>query len=130
MTATCNFPTLQELKQNNKKIFDKINASAGMIDYKYNKVRQGFYIYDFNCEINAWRFDRFLTDAQWKTIAQLCIKFDANISEVIRNFSFETNYIAVQDCDGTVVQYNYPTNVKGWVKNVFFLIEEDGRAHS
>jgi hypothetical protein len=130
MTTTWNFPTLQELKENNKVVFDKINSAAGLTCYRMNKVREGFYVYDFDCSINAYRFDHFVTDAQWKTIAQLCINYKADISEVIRNLAFETNFIATQDSDGTVVQYSYPTNIVGFIENTYFLIEKDGRAHS
>ena len=141
MTTTWNFPTLQELKENNKVVFDKINSAAGLTCYRMNKVREGFYIYDFDCSINVYRFDHFVTDAQWKTIAQLCINYKADISEVIRNLTFETNFVAVQDigpsgdpnCQGfgnVITQYSYPTNIVGFIENTYFLIEEDGRAHS
>jgi hypothetical protein len=130
MTATYSFPTLQELRQNNKFVFDKINYAAGHPNYRMNKVREGFYIYDYDCSINVWRFDGFITDAQWKTIALTCINFRADIYEVIRNLTFETSFIVTQDSDGDKVQYNYPTNIVGFIKDTYFLIEEDGRAHT
>ena len=130
MTTTCNLPTLQELKENNKVVFDKINSAAGLPMYQMTKINDKYYIYDFDCSINTWRFDGFVTDAQWKTIARLCINFEADISKVIRNLTFETSFIATQDSDGTVVQYNYPTNIVGFIENTYFLIDEDGRAHS
>lgn len=123
------FPTLGELKEAKPDIYDKINESAGLTCYRSHKVRE-VTVYDFDCSINAWRFDRFLTDAQWKTLAILCINFKANISEVIRNMEFETNFMCIRDGADGLSQYSYPTNLKGFIGQVFFLIEPTGRAHS
>ena len=126
---TADFSSFEQLKDRNPEIFKKINSACGLTSYGSSKIRDGFYVYDFNTSINAWRFDGFVTDAQWKTIAQLCIRFKADISEVIRNFTFETDSVTVQDYS-SVNKYFYPTSLKGWVGGIFFMIEENGRAHS
>jgi len=123
------FPTFAELKETKPEVYDKINECAGLTCYKSNKGPK-VTVYDFDCSINAWRFDRFLTDAQWKTLAILCINFKANISEVIRDMEFETNFMCIRDGADELSQYNYPTNLKGFVGGVFFLIEPTGMAHS
>jgi hypothetical protein len=125
------FPTFAELKETNPNAFDKINQCAGLTCYKSSKGANAT-VYDFDCTINAWRFNQFLTGAQWKTLAILCINFEADISEVIRSMVFETDFMCVRDFEGAdgLSQYNYPTNLKGFVDGVFFLIEPTGRAHS
>jgi hypothetical protein len=123
------FPTFAELKETKPEIYDKINECVGLTCYKSNKGPR-VTVYDFDCSINARRFDGFLTDAQWKTLAILCISYKANISEVIRNMEFETNFMCIRDGADGLSQYSYPTNLKGFVGGVFFLIEPTGRAHS
>jgi hypothetical protein len=123
------FPTFTELKETEPGIYDKINECAGLTCYKSHRIRE-VNVYDFDCSINAWRFDKFLTDAQWKTLAVLCINFKADISEVIRNMEFETNFMCIRDGADGLSQYSYPTNLKGFIGNVFFLIEPTGMAHS
>lgn len=129
MTTATKYSTFDKLKEAAPEVFKKINYACGLTSYVSCKVRNDFISYDFNCSINAWRFDTFITDAQWKTIAQLCIRFNANISEVLRNLVFETKNVIVQDFSQEI-QYFYPTNVKGFIGDIYFLIEEDGRAHS
>ena len=123
------FSSFEELRDRSPEIFKKINYCCGLTSYSFYKIRDDFYSWDFNCSVNAWRFDTFVTDAQWRTIAQLCIKFKADISEVVRNLTFETDYVTVKDIY-TVNKYSYPTSLKGWVGGTFFFIEENGRAHA
>ena len=130
MTLTCDKVfTFAELQEKHKDVFDKINYCAGLVDYRVHKAQNGGEYYDFNCSINAWRFDVLLTDAQWKKLAQLCINYKADIAEVIRNFTFETEEVTVADGPHQST-YEVPTNMKGWVKNVFFCITPEGSAHS
>ena len=125
MTLTCNKVfTFAELIENSRAVFDKINYCCGLPDYKFFDGRYSFY-----CAINAWRFDVLLTDAQWKKLAQLCINYKADIAEVIRNFTFETEEVTVIDGPHQSI-YEVPTNMKGWIKNVFFCITPEGSAHS
>jgi hypothetical protein len=123
------FPTFAELKETKPGVYHVINECAALTCYKSNKGPK-VTVYDFDCTINAWRFNQFLTDAQWKKLAILCINFEADISEVIRSMVFETDFMCVRDDADELSQYNYPTNLKGFVGGVFFLIEPTGEAHS
>lgn len=129
ISMATDFSSFEELKDRRPDLLQKINYACGLTSYDWNKIRDGFYVYDFNTSINAWRFDGFITDAQWKTIAQLCIKFKADISEVTRSLIFESDSVTVRDYDN-VNLYFYPTSLKGWVGGIFFMIEENGRANS
>lgn len=129
ISMTADFSSFEDLKDRRPDILGKINTCWGKTCYRSTKINDKYYICDSDCSFNAWRFDGFITDAQWKTIARLCIDFKADISEVIRNFTFETDSITVQDYS-TVNRYFYPTSLKGWVGGIFFMIEENGRAHS
>lgn len=127
MTLTCDKVfTFAELQEKHKDVFDKINYCAGLIDYKVHKAQNGVEYYDFTCSINAWRFDYLLSDKQWKALAQLCINYKADIGEVIRGAHFETERVTVVDGPHLSV-YSVPTNLCGWVKNVYFCIYVDGR---
>lgn len=116
--------TFAELQQDHPEVFEKLNYCCGLAEYKFS----GGY-YTFTCNINAWRFDCLLTDKQWKALAQLCIRYQADIAEVIRNFNFETERLTVVDGSHQSV-YELPANMTGWVKNVFFCITPDGSVHS
>ena len=115
--------TFAELKQDHLELFEKLNYCCGCPEYKYF----GGY-YDFNCTINAWRFSALLTDKQWKALANLCINFKADISEVIRGCSFETSRVTIAD-SGNESSYWVPTSLCGRVKNLYFLIDTDGRCN-
>lgn len=124
-TSTCDKVfTFAELQQDHPELFEKLNYCCGLSEYKFLDGR-----YSFSCNINAWRFDQLLTDKQWKKLAQLCIGYGADISQVIRDFNFETEQVKVVDGSNCSV-YELPTNMKGWVKKVFFCITPDGFAHS
>lgn len=120
--------TFAELQEKHKDLFDKINYCAGLAEYKLHQsqFQSGLDYYDFTCSINAWRFDCLLTDKQWKALAQLCINYKADIGEVIRGCHFETDRVTIVDGPHTS-HYSVPTNLCGWVKNLYFLIDVDGR---
>jgi hypothetical protein len=130
LTRSCTL-SFEEL-QKNEYLFKRINTLCGLMEYKLHKPQLGraeFDYYDFTNGTNAWRFDGFITDAQWKTIAQLCISYKADIAEVIRGFVFETEKISVVDGEHSST-YFVPTSMCGYIKNIYFLIEEDGRSNT
>jgi hypothetical protein len=116
--------TFAEFQEDHPEVFEKLNYCCGLTEYKFSDGH-----YSFTNGINAWRFDCLLTDKQWKALAQLCIRYHADISDVIRGFNFETESVTVVDGSHKSV-YELPTNMKGWVKNVFFCITPDGSVHS
>lgn len=116
--------TFDELQEDHPEVFRKLNYCAGLPDYQLHNNH-----YSFMCSINAWRFDVLLTDEQWKAFAQLCIRYNANIAEAIRNFCFETERVTVVDGAHKSV-YELPTSMSGWISNVYFHITPDGYVHS
>jgi hypothetical protein len=129
LTRPCTL-TFDELQQN-QYLFNKINSLCGLSEYKIHKAQLGkaYDYYDFSNGTNAWRFDGFITDAQWKKIAQLCIRFKADISEVIRGLTFDTERISVVDGEHRS-DYFVPTTLKGWIGEVFFGIDEMGESNT
>lgn len=115
--------TFDQLREN-KYLYERLNALCGMTEYKQHDR-----FYNFSNGTNCWRFDGFITDAQWKKLAQLCIRFNANIAETIRNFTFETEYISIID-DGNRIDYEVPTSMRGFVGNMFFGIDELGESNT
>jgi hypothetical protein len=115
--------TFDELKEQQQELFRKLNYCCGLTEYKVHKQQ-----YDFTCSINAWRFDVFLSDAQWKALAQLCINYRADINEVIRGCHFDTEQVSVTDGFDISI-YAVPTDLCGWVKNLYFSIDVDGRCN-
>lgn len=135
MTTATRAYTFRQLKEQQPDIYRKINNSLSCAEYKFNNVHKPNW--DFNWSINCWRFDGFLTDSQWATFARLCIRFSADISQTIREWSFETDRVDVfnpgareDDESAEIYTYYYPTNIKGWIGGIFFVIEPDGRSHT
>lgn len=123
--------TIEQLESDHPETYRRLDLCFSFNDYKIHKTQIAksavTYYWDFQCSLNCWRFDGFLSDAQWKTFAQLCIRFNADIGKTIREWSFETDRISVFDffeCERT--DYYVPTNIKGWIDSLFFIIEPDG----
>lgn len=127
--------TFQQLKQNQPELYQKICDCLSCSDYKFFTGGRKPY-WDFSFSINCWQFNEFLTPFQWKKFAYLCIQYKADIGEVIQNWTFETSYIEMVNPAansgeiGNSYIYHYPTNIRGFIGNTYFMIEPDGRSHS
>lgn len=123
--------TFNELQREQPELFRKLNYCAGLLEYKLHKPqisKSALDYYDFTCTPNAYRFDVLLTDKQWKKLAQLCINYKADIGEVIRGCHFETERVTIADGEHKSIYYA-PTNLCGWIKGVYFLIDVDGNCN-
>jgi hypothetical protein len=126
--------TLEKLKNDSPEIYRRLNLCFSSNEYKIHKpqiTKSAVTYWDFQCSVNCWRFDNFLSDAQWRTFAQLCVRRNADIGKAIREWSFETDRVSLFDFfESERTDYYVPTNIKGWVDGTFFMIEPDGRLHT
>jgi hypothetical protein len=116
---------IKTFNQLQKDVYDRIVLVGHSPYHKNEKVAFGWKNYLTVHEVS--KLQEFVTDAQWKSIAQLCIRFNLNIKEIVDDLFFEDETIWARDesCDWCEVYY-LPTVIKGWFGGIYYMIETNG----
>jgi len=123
---TTDIKTFDQLQ---KDVYDRIVLVGHSSYFKNEKVAFGWKNYLTVHEVS--KLQEFVTEAQWKRIAQLCIRFNLNIKEIVDDlfFEYETVWAKDKNCDWCEVYY-LPTVIKGWFGECYYMIEMNGDANT
>ena len=123
------FTDIKTFDQLSKDVYDRIVLVGNNSYFKTEKI--GAYWKNYLTVHEVEKLQEFVTDAQWKRIAQLCIRFNLNINLVFGElfFEYETIWAKDKDCDWCEVYY-LPTNITGWFGNTYYMIEMNGDANT
>ena len=93
------FTDIKTFDQLSKDVYDRIVLVGNNSYFKTEKI--GAYWKNYLTVHEVEKLQEFVTDAQWKRIAQLCIRFNLNINLVFGElfFEYETIWAKDKDCD-------------------------------